>query len=93
MTSKEAIRIIKSECYIDGLLDMDRAILVNTALDMAIEALRTEKSSDELLIQENESLRQQLQIAAKDIARLDGCNASDYLHDLSTRDYFEEIEK
>lgn len=40
---QEAIRIIKSECYISDLLDLDRTRMVNTALDMAIKALDVEQ--------------------------------------------------
>lgn len=43
---KEAIRIIKSECYISDLLDFDRTRMVNTALDMAVKALETPPSDD-----------------------------------------------
>lgn len=39
MTNKEAIRIIKEECYIFNMLNLDRTTLVNTALDRAIAAL------------------------------------------------------
>lgn len=39
MTNKEAIRIIKDNCYIFNMLNFDRATLVNTALDKAIAAL------------------------------------------------------
>ena len=45
------------------------------------------------LMLEIERLRQMLEIAAKDIQELDNSNYEDYLHDLSTRDYFEEIQK
>ena len=44
MTKKEAIEIIKSECYIFNPLDFDRSTKVNTALDMAIEALEKQES-------------------------------------------------
>lgn len=46
---------------------------------------------DELLMLENLRLAQMLVIAAKDICRIDGSDVNDYLHDLSTRDYFEEM--
>ena len=46
---------------------------------------------DEILYLENLRLRQMLEIAAKDIEELDGSNRNDYLHDLGTRDYFEEM--
>ena len=46
---------------------------------------------DDLLQLEILRLRQMLEIAAKDISELDGSNVNDYLHDLSIRDYYEEI--
>ena len=39
MTSEEAINIIKSECYVFNPLNFDRSTRINTALDMAIQAL------------------------------------------------------
>lgn len=39
MTREEAIDVIKSECYVFNPLDFDRSTRINTALDMAIEAL------------------------------------------------------
>lgn len=45
---------------------------------------------DELLLLENLRLKQMLEIAAIDISKLINCNFGDYLHDLSTRDYYEE---
>ena len=49
MTNEEAIKIIKSECYIADLLNLDRTQMVNTALDMAIKALGSwDKYSSEL---------------------------------------------
>lgn len=47
--------------------------------------------SDELLLEEIERLRQELKIASIDVAKAYKINAQDYLHDLSTRDYYEEI--
>ena len=38
MTLEEAKKIIKSECYIADLLNLDRTQMVNTALDTMIEA-------------------------------------------------------
>lgn len=46
---------------------------------------------DELLLLELERLHQMLEIASIDISKLIKCKPSDYLHDLSTRDYFEEL--
>lgn len=40
MTNKEAINIIKSECYIFNPLNFDMSTMINTALDMAIKALQ-----------------------------------------------------
>ena len=42
MTREEAINIIKSECYVFNPLNFDKSTMVNTALDMAIEALEQE---------------------------------------------------
>ena len=39
MTASEAIKIIKSECYVFNPLNFDRTKLINTALDKAVEAL------------------------------------------------------
>ena len=39
MTNKEAKEIIKSECYVFNPLDFDKSTKINTALDVAIEAL------------------------------------------------------
>ena len=39
MTNKEAKEIIKSECYVFNPLNFDRSTRINTALDIAIEAL------------------------------------------------------
>lgn len=46
---------------------------------------------DELLLLELEHLRQMLEIASLDMSMLIRCRPGDYLHDLSTRDYYEEI--
>jgi len=40
MTNKKASEVLKSECYVLPFLDGDRAALINTALDVAIEALK-----------------------------------------------------
>ena len=42
MTRKEAIEVIKSECYVFNPLDLDRSTRINTALDMAIKELDQE---------------------------------------------------
>lgn len=43
MTASEAIKIIKSECYVFNPLNFDRTQLINTALDAAVEALEQVK--------------------------------------------------
>lgn len=49
MTPEEAKEIIKSECYIANFLNLDRTRMVNTALDVAIQALDSwEKYSEKL---------------------------------------------
>ena len=48
MTNKEAISVIKSECYIFNPLDFDRSTKINTALDMAIKSLEQESIIDKL---------------------------------------------
>ena len=42
MTREEAIKIIKSECYVFNPFNFDSARMINTALDMAIKALEQE---------------------------------------------------
>lgn len=42
MTNKEAINIIKSECYIFNPLNFDMSTMINTALDIAIQAMEQE---------------------------------------------------
>lgn len=39
MTNEEAVKVIKSECYVANLLNLDRTRMINTALDKAVEAL------------------------------------------------------
>lgn len=46
MTREEAIEVIKAECYIGNLLDLDGTVTVNTALDMAIKALEQQPCED-----------------------------------------------
>lgn len=41
MTASEAIKVIKSECYVFNPLNFDRTQLINKALDKAVEALET----------------------------------------------------
>lgn len=48
MTREEARRIIEGECYIFDPLNFDRSTMVNTALDMAIEALEQESMLDKI---------------------------------------------
>ena len=46
MNRKEAIDVIKSECYVFNPLNFDRSTMINTALDMAIKALKQESCED-----------------------------------------------
>lgn len=39
MTNEKATEIIKSECYVANLLDLEMTVNINIALDMAIKAL------------------------------------------------------
>ena len=48
MTRKEAIGVIKSDCYVFNPLDFDRSTKINTALDMAIKALDQESIIDKI---------------------------------------------
>ena len=48
MTNKDAISVIKSECYVFNPLDFDRSTKINTALDVAIKALEQESIIDKL---------------------------------------------
>lgn len=48
MTKKDAIDIIKSECYVFNPLNFDRSTMVNNALDMAVKALEKEPILDKL---------------------------------------------
>lgn len=43
MTASEAIKIIKSECYVFNPLNFDRTRIINAALDYAVEALEQVK--------------------------------------------------
>ena len=47
VTIEEAIKIIKSECFVFNPLNFDRTRLINTALDKAVEALEQQKRQDE----------------------------------------------
>ena len=39
MTDEKAIEVIKQNCYVSNLLDLDETIQINTALDKAVDAL------------------------------------------------------
>lgn len=42
MSPEEAIKIIESECYVANLMNLDRTRMVNTALDVAVKALKSQ---------------------------------------------------
>lgn len=46
MTAREAIDVIRSECYVINPLNFDRSTIINTALDMAVKALSAEPCED-----------------------------------------------
>ena len=46
--------------------------------------------NDNILYEEIESLKQMLYLACKDLHDITGENILDYMHDLSTRDAYEE---
>ena len=48
MTREEAVNIIKSECYVFNPLNLDRTTKINTALDVAVEALEREPILDKV---------------------------------------------
>ena len=49
MTNKEAKEIIESECYVFNPLNLDRTTKVNTALDVAVEALEQQDKIAQIL--------------------------------------------
>ena len=49
MTREEAVNIIKSECYVFNPLDFDKSTRINTALDMAVEALEKQDRIAQIL--------------------------------------------
>ena len=63
MTKEEAKEIIESECYVFNPLNFDRTTRINTALDVAVEALEQEPCEDcisrtnALRVAKNEYLR------------------------------------
>ena len=48
MTKEEAKEIIESECYVFNPLNFDRTTRINTALDVAVEALEQELILDKI---------------------------------------------
>ena len=40
MTDEKAIEVIKQNCYVSNLLDLDETVMINTALDRAVDALK-----------------------------------------------------
>ena len=43
MTAREAIDVIRSECYVFNPLNFDKSTMINTALDMAVNALKIDE--------------------------------------------------
>lgn len=40
MTDEKAIEVIRQNCYVSNLLDLDETVMINTALDRAVDALK-----------------------------------------------------
>ena len=40
MTDEKAIEVIQQNCYVSNLLDLDETVMINTALDRAVDALK-----------------------------------------------------
>ena len=68
MTNEEAVKIIKSECYIADLLNLDRTRMVNTALDLAIKALEQQPCEDCISRQAVDELSKELVHTTRDKA-------------------------
>ena len=49
MTASEAIKVIKSECYVFNPLNFDRTRITNAALDYAVEALEQVKEIEGII--------------------------------------------
>ena len=43
MTDEKAIEVIKEKCYVANFLDLDETILINKALDRAVDALKEKR--------------------------------------------------
>ena len=75
MTDEKAIEVIKKNCYVSNLLDLDETVMINTALDRAVDALKrnqwipvTEKMPER---------RQEVLLSFKDGCVITGYLASD----------------
>lgn len=40
MTDEKTIEVIRQNCYVSNLLDLDKTVMINTALDRAVDALK-----------------------------------------------------
>ena len=40
MTDEKAIEVIQQNCYVSNLLDLDETVMINTALDLAVDVLK-----------------------------------------------------
>lgn len=57
MTREEAIEIIENNSYVFNPLDFDRTTMINTALDMAIEALKQESILNKIRVKIDEHVK------------------------------------
>lgn len=67
MTDEHAIAILKSECYCFSLGNINRAIIINQALDIAISALEERCSRNDDTLQSNGGRAQNVQQKEKGI--------------------------
>lgn len=69
MSKKDAINIIKSECYVFNPLNFDRSTMINTALDMAVKALEQAIEADKysVTLDELETYKHQTQFLQNQI--------------------------
>lgn len=83
MTTNEAIKTIKYNCYVELMMDYDRGAMINTALDMARDALSKQiakkwdvlkRCGDDIEIECPECRSETICIDAKEIINHKYCN-------------------
>ena len=82
MTREEAKGVIESECYVFNPLNLDRSTRINTALDVAVEALEKEPVLDKVKaeikekIEQEEFARSVFRHEEKDAVKAEQCTGS-----------------